>query len=95
MELSAEHEPEARAGADREEREVVDPSGNAGPALADRREIDVVVERHRNPEPLAQLDPERTMLEPRDVRRRQPKRLGCGLDDARDPEDNSVDAFQW
>ena len=44
VQLAAQHEPGAEAGADREEDEVVDAAGDAPPLLAERGEVDVVLD---------------------------------------------------
>jgi hypothetical protein len=55
QQLSAEHQPRAKPGTDREEREVLDPARDAPPALADGGEVDVVGDLDGPPEPLRQL----------------------------------------
>ena len=88
MELAAEHEAGAEAGADREEDEVLDAARDASPLLAERGEVDVVLERHRQLEPLGELvaraPPSRpgTFVE----RRRRSRR-----DDARHADDHPVE----
>ena len=67
VQLAAQHEPGAEAGADREEDEVLDAPGDAEPLLADRREVDVVLERHRESEPRLELGAEGQALEAGDV----------------------------
>ena len=44
VQLAAQHEAGAEAGADREEHEVLDAPRHAAPALADRGEVDVVLD---------------------------------------------------
>ena len=86
-----EHEPGAEARADREEREVVDAARDAEPLLAERGEVDVVLERDGQPEPRARA--RRRARAPRaramsDVRAHGP---GVAVDDARDADDDAVD----
>ena len=89
MELAAQDEAGTHAGADREEEEVVDPARDALPVLAERREVDVVLERHGQPEPSPEVRRERVTLETSDARReRDPAALG--VDDARDADDCPV-----
>ena len=63
VQLALEHEPGAHAGPDREKDEVRDATRNAGPALAERREVDVVLERDGESETLAQVVREGPALE--------------------------------
>ena len=92
MQLAAEDESHTHAGADREEREVVDSSSDPGPALADRSEVDVVLERHCDAEALLHVHAERSAFEPWNVRRRQLQRSLGGVDHAGHAEHDSVDA---
>ena len=55
VQLALEHETGAHASPDREEDEVRDAARNAGPALAERREVDVVLEGDRKSQTLAQV----------------------------------------
>jgi len=55
--------------------------------LAERGEVDVVLERHRHGKQLGELRVEGALLEPGDVRR-EVDRARAGLDDARDADDN-------
>src|SRR5204862_1046796 len=86
-----EHQPYPHAGSDRQEREVVDSTRDAEPTLAERREVDVVLEHHRVAEPRPDLVAERATLETGHVAR-LPERPGRGFDDAGNPDDDSVDA---
>ena len=54
----------AEPGTDRDEREVVDAAGDSSPPLADRREVDVVLERDRMRAALLGLAAERAAKEP-------------------------------
>ena len=90
VQLAAQHEPGAEAGADRDEDEVVDAARDAAPLLAERGEVDVVLDRHRQSEPLRELAREAVALEPGHVRReRDARRLA--LDGARHAEHDAVD----
>ena len=92
VQLAAEHEAHAHAGADRQERKVVDTAGDAGPPLADRGEVDVVLERDVDAELLAQLPAEGAPFEARDVRGREVQRgRPVGIDHAGHSEHDSVD----
>ena len=51
LQLAAQHEPRTEAGSDREEHEVVDSARNTVPALAERGEVDVVLDRHSHAQP--------------------------------------------
>ena len=61
--LAGEHEPGAQPGPDRDEREVVDAPAEAAPVLAQRREVDVVLDRHRQPEAPLELGADGRALE--------------------------------
>src|SRR5439155_15689671 len=67
MQLAAKHEPGAEAGPDRDEHEVVDAARDAAPLLAERRQVDVVLELHRALESRAELRREGIALEAGDV----------------------------
>jgi hypothetical protein len=82
VQLAAQDEPAAEAGADGQEREVVEPDRDAPPLLADRGEADVVLHRHRHAEPLLQRGADRQPFEPGDVAR-QPDLAARRLDHAR------------
>ena len=76
-------------GADREEEEVVDTARDPLPVLAERGEVDVVLERDGEAEAVLEVAAERDALEPRDARRqRDPAPLG--IDDAGDADDGAV-----
>src|SRR4029078_7228171 len=80
----------AHASPDREEDEVRDAARNAGPALAKRREVDVVLEGDRKPQTLAQVVCEGPALEALDVRG-EPELAAARLHDSRDTDDGHVD----
>src|SRR5262249_50172110 len=67
--LSPQDDAGAEPGADRDEDEVVHSAGYSLPVLADGREVDVVLERHRTRQLLGCLTAEIPSLEPWDVRR--------------------------
>src|SRR5437867_174842 len=90
MQLAFEDEPHAHPGADRQEREVVDAPSDAEPPLAERGEVDVVLQRDGDLETVAELVAERASLEARDVRG-QPYRSRVRLDDARNADHRAVD----
>ena len=75
MELSVQHDPGAKTGADRDEREVVDAARDAAPPLAERGEVDVVLDPHRVAETRPDSRAESVLFEARDVR--------CEVDAAR------------
>src|SRR5262249_35992622 len=68
MDLAVEHDAGTEARTDREEDEVVDPARDTEPMLAERREVDVVVERDRQLEAFRELVAQRPSLEAREVR---------------------------
>ena len=68
VELSAQHEADAEAGADRQEDEVVDAARDALPLLAQRSEVDVVLEGDREAEPRLEFAAKLAALEIREVR---------------------------
>ena len=82
VQFAVQHEARTHARADREEDEIVDASGHAQPAFAQGGQVDVVLERHRHAEAVAQLAAERPALEIVDVRR-QVDGLVQRVDDAR------------
>ena len=88
VELAVEHEPHPETRPDGEEREVVDAARDPAPLLADRREVDVVHERHRMPEPSFELGGKVAPLEAREVREMDPTPV---VDDPRDAGDDPVD----
>ena len=90
VQLAAQHEPRAEPGADREEDEVVDAVGRAAPALAERREVDVVPHRDGESQRLAQLAPVQTPLEAGDVGD-ETDPVAVGLDGAGNADDDAVD----
>ena len=90
MELAAEHDPGPHAGADREEDEVVHAARHAQPALAERGEVDVVLERDRQPEARFELGLEGPPLEPGHVRG-ELERPVRGARDSRHADDDAVD----
>ena len=90
MEFAPQDDPRPHPGADREEREVVDAARDTAPLLAERGEVDVVLQRDRKPEPLLELGVEGSTLEAGNVLRQvDPPRLR--LDDAGDSDDHAVD----
>src|SRR5919204_661244 len=94
VQLAAEDEPGAGAGAHRQEDEVVHAARDPAPALADRREIDVVLERHWEPEARFELGPEAASLEARDVRGEAEPATRRGIDDTRHAHDDAVDELR-
>src|SRR5207244_12985967 len=68
VQLSAEDDSATQAGADRQEREVLHAATDAEPLLAERGEVDVVVERDREREPVGEVGREVGMLDAGDVR---------------------------
>ena len=89
VQLAAEDEAGAEAGADREEREVVDPARDALPALTERGEVDVVLERDRQAEASRSSPPNSAPSRPATLVASVSARLG--VDDARDADDDAVD----
>src|SRR5206468_3723730 len=67
MQLAAQHESRTEARSDRDEREVVHAARDAAPLLAERGEVDVVLEVDRAVEPRANLPDELVAFESRDV----------------------------
>ena len=63
VQLAAQHEAASEPRADGEKHEVVDAARDALPLLPERREVDVVDERHVEPEPVAQVTAEIGALE--------------------------------
>ena len=90
VELAAQDEAGAHAGADREEEEVVDTAGDALPLLPERRQVDVVLEPDAEPEVLLELGREGRSLEAGDARRER-DRPALGVDDAGHADDGAVD----
>ena len=90
LQLAAQHEAGAEPRADREEHEVVDALRDAEPPLAERGEIDVVLERDALAQPLFEICGVAPSVQPRNVRR-EPDGAGLLLDDARDADDGLVD----
>src|SRR5204862_6618333 len=72
------------------EDEVVHPLSDSEPVLAERGEVDVVLEGHRQAQPLGELVPERPLLEAGYVGR-ESHSSGAGLDHAGDAYDDAVD----
>ena len=92
VQLSAQHEPGAHAGADREEQEVVDAARDAAPLLAERRQVDVVLEPNRQRRGVgAARSANVASLEPGHVRRRARRDASSGVDDTRHADDRAVD----
>ncbi len=92
VQFAAEHEPHPHAGADREEREVVDTACDSGPALTDCGEIDVVLERDAAAEQLSEFSAEGAALETGDVRRGQVQCRHLRVDDTGHAENDAVDS---
>ena len=90
MQLALEHEPGAHARPDREEDEVRDATRNAGPTLAERREVDVVLQRDGEREARAQVVRESPALEPLDVGG-EAELAGANLNHSRNADDRTVD----
>ena len=90
VQLAAEDEPGAEPGADREEDEVLHSPRDPLPALADRGQVDVVLDRHRQAEPIADVVAPVPPFEAGDVRR-QPELTGVRIDDAGDADNRTVD----
>ena len=88
VQLAAQHEAGAETGTDRHEHEVVDAAGNSAPLLAERRQVDVVLDRHRPTEPRSELA--RRTCRPR-ARHVLGQRDVAACDCARDADDHTVD----
>ena len=88
VQLTAEHESHAQARADREEREVVDAARHALPFLAERSQVDVVHERHLEPEPAVQVVAEHHALELEEMGQAESP---LGVHDAGHPDDHAAD----
>jgi hypothetical protein len=82
--------PCAHSRSDREEDEVVHTARDAEPPLAERRQVDVVLERDREPEALLELRLEQPPLEPGHVGG-ELKRPVRGARHARHAHDGAVD----
>ena len=89
VELAAQDEAGAHAGADREEEKVVDTARDPLPLLAEGRQVDVVLEPDAEPEALLELGREGRSLEAGDARRER-DRPALGVDDARHADDGAV-----
>ena len=89
MEVAAQDEADTKTRSDRQEHEVVDAAGDALPLLAERRQVDVVLERDGEAEPALEVGSELTALEIREVRQMDPTALG--VDDARHSDHRAVD----
>src|SRR5262249_49968841 len=90
VQLAAQDEAGSEAGADREEDEVVDAARDPTPALAERGEVDAVLDRDRRPDARGELAVEVLVLEAGHVLcERDP--AGCGVDRAGHAEDDAVD----
>src|SRR5262249_14376437 len=89
VQLSSEDEADAETGADREEDEVVDTPGDAKPLLAERREVDVVLEGGGDPEAALELLADRPAVERREVR--EVERRIVGVDHPGQTDDGAVD----
>ena len=90
MELAPKDEAGAEAGTDREEDEVLHPARDSLPALADRGQVDVVLDGDGEPEPVANVVTPVPPLEAGDIRR-EPELAGVRVDDARDADHRTVD----
>ena len=90
MELAPEDQPGAEAGTDREEDEVLHPARDPLPALADGRQVDVVLDGDGKTQPVANVVTPESSLEAGDVRR-EPELSGVRIDDAGDADDRAVD----
>jgi hypothetical protein len=90
VKLAPEHEARPHARPDREEGEVVDAPGDSLPALADRGEVDVVLEPHGKLEGSAQRFCENRALEVGDVRRESNRPVGR-VDGTGNADDDAVD----
>ena len=90
VELAPQDDPRPHTRPDGQEREVVDSAGNAAPALPERGEVDVVLERDGQAQPLLELGVEWPILEPRHVLG-EVDPPGVGLDDTGDPDHDAVD----
>src|SRR5215208_6152096 len=89
VQLALEHEPGAHARPDGEEDEVRDATRNTGPALAEGREVDVVLEGDWESQTLMQVFCEGPPLEALDVGG-EPELAGARLHDSRDADDGPV-----
>jgi hypothetical protein len=92
VELAAQDEPGAEPRADRQEDEVVDAARDATPPFAERREVDVVLDRDRHVDPRRELVAEAVALEARDILRQRD--LSRGVDGARHAEHDAVDELR-
>ena len=90
LELAAQHESRAEAGADGEEHEVVDTAGDSESPLAESCEVDVVLDADRRAEALLEIGAVASPVEPGNVRR-EPHGAVALLDDARYADDHLVD----
>ena len=90
LELAPQDESGAETRADREEDERLGPLCDTVSALAERREIDVVLDPHAHAEALLQLGTIPPPVEPGDVRR-EPDHAAAFFDDAWDADHNLVD----
>ena len=90
LQHAVEHETRAETRADREEHEIVDAACDALPALAERREVDVVLDRHRQADSSRELAAKPFAFEPGDVpgERDAPARA---LDRSRHAKHHAVD----
>ncbi len=91
VELAAYDEARAHAGPDRQEDEVLHSPGDTEPLLAERGEVDVVLERDRQLEPRPQFGAEGLALEPWNAGG-EIDALGAPLDDTGDTDHDTVDA---
>ena len=83
-------EPGAEAGTDRQEHEVLHPACDPLPALADGRQVDVVLDGDGKTQPVANVVSPESSLEAGDVRR-EPELSGVHIDDAGNADDRAVD----
>ena len=88
VQLVAKYETGAEPGADRDEDEVFDAARDTSPAFAERGQVDVVLERDRQAEPVRKLSSEVTVLQTGDVHRELDRRP---LHGARHSEHRGVD----
>ena len=92
VELAVQHETRTQARTHREERKVLDAACGTAPLLAERGEVDVVVHRDPQAEPIRHLVAKRASLERREVR--EPDDAGRCIDDAGNTDDDAVDEIR-
>ena len=93
VQLAAEDDPGAHAGPDGQEDEVVDAARNTLPLLAEGRQVDVVLERHRQAERLFELGAEGAAFQSRHVLG-QVHDAAVRIGHARDADDDAVDELR-